>query len=101
VLERKRNHPQFTTGLAVLDEPEAALSFSSTLKWLANLNEMAARGTQVVCATHSPIMASLPGANILELGEWGIRPAERDDLELVRHWKLYLDAPGRYLRHLL
>lgn len=101
VLERKLNHPQFTTGLAVLDEPEAALSFSSTLKWLANLNDMVQRGTQIVCATHSPIMASLPGAHILELGEWGIRKVEWEDLELVQNWRLYLDAPGRYLRHLL
>jgi len=24
-----------------------------------------------------------------------------EELELVRHWRQYLDAPGRYLRHVL
>jgi predicted ATPase len=101
VLESKLNHPHFTAGLVILDEPEAALSFGSTLKWLANLDEMVRRGTQVLCATHSPILASLPGAKVLEVGEWGIRETVWEDLELVQHWRSYLDSPQRYLRHLL
>ncbi|WP_426521014.1 AAA family ATPase [Diaminobutyricibacter sp. McL0618] len=101
LLQTKLNHPQFVAGLIVLDEPEAALSFESTLRWLANLNEMVKRGTQVLCATHSPILASLPGARLLETGEWGIRESTWEDLEIVRHWKFYLSDPQRYLRHLL
>ncbi|WP_271178500.1 AAA family ATPase [Leifsonia poae] len=101
LLETKLNHPQFVAGLVVLDEPEAALSFGSSLRWLANLNEMAKRGTQVICATHSPILASLPGAHLLETGEWGIRESTWEDLEIVGHWRSYLDDPERYLRHLL
>jgi len=31
----------------------------------------------------------------------GMRPAARAGLELVRHWKFYLDSPRRCLRHLL
>jgi hypothetical protein len=34
------------------------------------------------------------------LGEWGIRETSWDELELVAHWRRFLDAPGRYLRHL-
>lgn len=101
LLERKLNHENWATALAILDEPEAALSFQSTLRWLANLDAMRARGTQVICATHSPVLASLPGAKILELGEWGIRETAWEDLELVRHHRSYLEAPDRYLRHLL
>lgn len=100
LLDNKLNHPRYTTGLACLDEPEAALSFASTLNWLVGLREMVARGTQVICATHSPILASLPGARILELGEWGIRDSRWEDLQIVRHWRSYLDSPERYLRHL-
>ena len=56
----------------------------------------------MVVATHSPVVASLPGATLLELGDWGIRQAEHyDDLDLVASWRSYLDAPDRYLRHLL
>ncbi|MFF1573840.1 AAA family ATPase [Leifsonia sp. NPDC058292] len=101
LLESKLNHPRYTAGLVVLDEPEAALSFGSTLKWLANLDEMVQRGTQVLCATHSPILASLPGARLLEVGEWGVRETTWNELELVQHWRSYLESPQRYLRHLL
>ena len=55
----------------------------------------------MLCATHSPVLAALPGARILEVGDWGIRSAEWNDLELVNHWRSFLDSPPRYLRHLL
>ncbi|CAN5271027.1 AAA family ATPase [soil metagenome] len=84
-----------------LDEPEAALSFSSTLALVGALHEVVEAGGQVLCATHSPILASLPGATILEVGDWGYRRTTWDELELVQHWKAYLDAPQRYLRHVL
>jgi predicted ATPase len=47
------------------------------------------------------MLASLPGATILELGEWGIRETTWEDLELVQQHRNYLAAPERYLRHLL
>ncbi|MFW6774776.1 AAA family ATPase [Nocardioides sp. CPCC 205120] len=90
-----------TPGFYCLDEPEAALSFSATLALVGHLDDLVASGAQVVCATHSPVLASLPGAHILELGPWGMRETTWDDLELVEHWKRFLDAPGRYLRHVL
>ena len=30
-------------------------------------------GSQVLCATHSPLLASLPGATLLECGDHGLR----------------------------
>ncbi len=101
LLDRKLDHERFVTGLALLDEPEAALSFNSVLRWLGALDRMRSRGTQVICATHSPVLASLPDATILELGDWGIRETSWDELELVRHHRSYLESPQRYLRHLL
>ncbi|MBF4570980.1 AAA family ATPase [Herbiconiux sp. VKM Ac-1786] len=97
LLDRKIDSP----GFFCLDEPEAALSFQSTLRYLGRLDELAKAGAQIVCATHSPVLASLPGARVLEFGEWGIREAAWEELELVAHWRNYLQAPGRYLRHLL
>ena len=84
-----------------LDEPEAALSFSSTLGLMAALHELAEAGAQVLCATHSPVLASLPGATIFEVGDWGYRRTTWDELDLVHHWKAYLAEPHRYLRHVL
>lgn len=97
VLERRFDSP----GFYCLDEPEAALSFSSTLGLVSVLHEVARSGGQVLCATHSPVLAAMPGATILEVGEWGMRRTTWDELELVQHWRSYLDAPGRYLRHVI
>ncbi|WP_205475177.1 AAA family ATPase [Nocardioides sp. SYSU D00038] len=97
VLRTKFDSPAFYC----LDEPEAALSFSATLGLMATLHRLAARGGQVLCATHSPVLASLPGATVLELGDWGIRRTSWERLELVHHWRAYLAAPDRYLRHVL
>ena len=48
------------------------------------LRDLAAGGSQVVLSTHSPVLAALPGAQIFEVGEWGLRRAEYDDLDLVQ-----------------
>jgi len=88
-------------GLYCLDEPEAALSFSAQIALVAVLYELAAKGSQVLCATHSPLVAALPGAHILEVGPWGLRETNWEDLELVAHWRQYLHAPMQYLRHAL
>jgi predicted ATPase len=97
VFKARFNEP----GLYLLDEPEAALSFSSCLSLMAVLHQLAQDGGQVVCATHSPLLASLRGASILELSDAGIRSVEWDQLELVAHWRRYLTNPEAYLRHLL
>ncbi|MFF0344004.1 AAA family ATPase [Kribbella sp. NPDC004875] len=88
-------------GFYCLDEPESALSFSSSLAVVGVMNQLAESGSQVLCATHSPVIAALPGATILEVGDWGIRRTTWDNLELVQNWKAYLQAPERYLRHVL
>ena len=89
-----------TAGFYCLDEPEAALSFTSTLSLMSTLLDLTARGGQVLCATHSPVLASLPGARLLEVGEWGLRETAWEDLDLVWHWRRFLTTPQAYTRHL-
>lgn len=86
-------------GLWVFDEAESALSFEGSLTLLSHISDLLATGSQVVLSTHSPILASLPEADIYEVGEWGLRRSTYDELDMVRNWRLFLDAPGRYLRH--
>jgi predicted ATPase len=88
-------------GFYLMDEPDAPLSFVSCLGLVALLHDLAAAGSQVIVATHSPVIAAVPGAVILELGDWGIRPARWPDLEIVQSWRLFLDSPGQFLRYLL
>lgn len=97
VLEAMFSEP----GIYLMDEPEAALSFLSCLGLVGLLDRLAATGGQVICATHSPLLTALPGAQILELGDDGIRPVAWAHLELVDHWRRYLTNPGLYLQHFL
>ncbi|NNH23167.1 AAA family ATPase [Pseudokineococcus marinus] len=89
------------SGLFLLDEPESALSFSGQLALVGVLAAQVAGGrAQVVVATHSPLVAALPGARLLELSEDGLVERAWEDLDVVAHWRSFLDAPERYLRHL-
>lgn len=87
-------------GLFILDEPEAALSFTSSLQLMAMLDGVVAAGSQVIMATHSPVLAAFPGATILEFGEDGVQQRDWEDLEMVGHWQRFLTDPHAYLRHL-
>jgi predicted ATPase len=86
-------------GLYLMDEPEAALSFTSCLRLIALMHELGRSGAQVICATHSPILASTPDADIVEVGDFGFRHAQWGDLAIVDHWRRYLGEPAAYLRH--
>jgi len=87
-------------GLFVLDEPEAALSFTSCLRLISILTLVADGGSQVVLATHSPVLAAVPEATVLEFGDAGFRACAWDELELTEHWRTFLARPDSYLRHL-
>ena len=89
------------TGFYLMDEPDAPLSFTASLALAATLHDLAAAGSQLVVATHSPILAAVPGARLLELGAWGIRPASWDDLDLVVAWRQFMRDPRSFFRHLL
>jgi predicted ATPase len=89
-------------GVYFMDEPEAALSFQSCLALVGLLAQMREEGSQVIVATHSPLLMSLPDAHLLEVGDWGLRRLERwEDADLVQSWRSFLDEPDLYLRHLM
>lgn len=88
-------------GLYLMDEPEAALSFRSCLELVALMHDLGRGGAQVICATHSPILASTPEADIIEVGDFGLRRVAWADLAITDHWRRYLTDPSAYLRHLI
>lgn len=88
-------------GLYLMDEPEAALSFASCLKLAGLMHELGRSGAQVICATHSPILAATPGADIIEVGEHGSRRTKWHELELTDHWRRFLSDPSIYFRHII
>ncbi|MGU3431747.1 AAA family ATPase [Actinomycetes bacterium M1A6_2h] len=87
-------------GLYLMDEPEAALSFSSCMALLSAMKQFAEEGSQVVMATHSPLLAAFPGADVLELGDDGLTSTSWGETDMVRNWSSFFDSPDRFLRHL-
>jgi predicted ATPase len=88
-------------GLYFLDEPESALSFRGCLALLAAMADLAAADSQLIIATHSPVLLSLPGATIYELDEHGISARAYQETAVYRDFRDFLAVPERYLRHLL
>ena len=54
-------------GLYIFDEPEAALSPTRQMTLLVELDRLVRAGSQLIIATHSPILLAFPGAEIYEL----------------------------------
>jgi predicted ATPase len=86
--------------LFVLDEPEAALSVTSQLAFIAVMHRSAAMGSQFIVSTHSPILLRYPGAVAYEASERGLERIEVEDADAVRLTREFMQAPDRYLRHL-
>ncbi|MCB9780602.1 MAG: AAA family ATPase [Alphaproteobacteria bacterium] len=95
-------HNRANQGLLFLDEPESALSPQRQLSLLAMLARSVRTGrTQVVIATHSPLLMTFPGARLLSLDGGEIRPTT---LEQTKHYEItrgMLECPERYWKHLL
>ena len=87
-------------GLYFLDEPEAPLSPSRQLAFLALVKQMVDADAQLVIATHSPILLSFPGAAIWSFDHQPIRRVAYDDLEHVTLTRDFLRDPEAFLRHL-
>lgn len=88
-------------GIYLLDEPESALSPSRLMTLLVHIHELVQQKSQFIIATHSPILITYPGAEILELSEEGIRSVgyrETDHYQLTRR---FLEDPERMLHYLL
>ena len=91
---------RFSQGLYFLDEPEAALSPQRQLEFLVLLDLIVKKDSQLIIATHSPIIMSYPHAQIFAFGDSGIVPTNYEATEHYRVTKLFLDSPQRMLKHL-
>lgn len=88
-------------GLYLLDEPEAALSPTGQFSLLALMARLAKEGSQLIVATHSPILMALPGASIYVLGEDGISLTPYEQTGHYILTKQFLNNPRGILAQLL
>ena len=87
-------------GVYLMDEPEAALSPQRQLTLMRHIYYMAMEGSQFIIATHSPILLGLPGAQILNFSNEGIRPIRYEDTESYQITKLFLERRRQMLEEL-
>lgn len=87
-------------GLYLLDEPEAALSPQRLLVLMAILAERANNGAQLIVATHSPILMTVPNADILLIEDGTVRRVLLEETEHYQVTKAVLTNPAVFWKHL-
>lgn len=92
VLNRFRDN-----GLYILDEPESALSPQRQLALLGRIHQLVTKGSQLIIATHSPILMAFPEALILSLDRGGINEVAYKDTEHYTVTRAFLQNPERML----
>jgi len=74
-------------GIFFFDEPESALSPNRQFEFLKLLRRMQSGGqSQVIMATHSPILMALPDAALLRMNRYGLEPVA---LEETDHFRIF------------
>lgn len=88
-------------GLYLFDEPESALSPTRQLAMLQKMHRLIQADSQLIIATHSPILMALPGSRVELFDETGIHPVHYTETEHYRLTRRFLEDPQRMLHYLL
>ncbi len=87
-------------GLYILDEPEAALSPTRQLALLRRIHQLVEMDSQLIIATHSPILLAYPEARILDV-EQGYSPIDYKQTDHYLITKEFLLHPEKMLEMLI
>lgn len=87
-------------GIYLLDEPEAALSPARQLAFLSIIHELA-KTSQLIIATHSPILLGYPHADIYNFNESPVRLTSYEETDHYRITRRFLENRSFYLQELL
>ena len=88
-------------GLYIFDEPEAALSPSRQLSFLARMHDLVLERSQFIIATHSPIILGYPDAWIYQASQHGLERVEYEDTEHYQVTRGFLNRRETYLEVLM
>lgn len=88
-------------GLYILDEPEAALSPTRQMAMLIEIDRLVKQDSQMIIATHSPIIMSYPDAEIYEISKDNITLTKYENTAHYQTTKQFLDNPQKMLQLLL
>lgn len=87
-------------GLYLLDEPEAALSPQRQLALLALLGELSQNNSQLIIATHSPILLAMPNATIYSFDAEEIEIIDYEDTPPYQTTKMILENREQFFHNL-
>ena len=88
-------------GLYILDEPEAALSPVSQMSLLIRINQLVSLSSQFIIATHSPILLTVPNAEILEIDENGIHERKYFETGHYETMKNFFENTDKFIDSLI
>jgi predicted ATPase len=88
-------------GVYLFDEPEAALSPQRQLSVLTLIHRLVHHQSQLIIATHSPILLAYPNARIFQFTEEGIAEVKYTETEHFQITKDFLNRHERMLEILL
>ncbi len=88
-------------GLYLFDEPEAALSPQRQLAVLTLLHRLVYHRSQLIIATHSPILLAYPNARIYEFSDAGLREVAYTETEHFNVTRDFLNRHEKMLELLL
>ena len=88
-------------GVYIFDEPESALSPRRQMSALSVIDDLVRRKSQLIIATHSPILLAYPDATIYELSERGIRKQKYEETEHFQVTRDFLNRHEKMLSILL
>ncbi len=88
-------------GVYLFDEPEAALSPQRQLSVLTLMHRLVCHQSQLIIATHSPILLAYPQAKIFSFSEDGISEVSYTDTEHFQITRNFLNGHERMLELLI
>lgn len=85
-------------GLYFFDEPESALSPARQVEFVRLLQRMRhSNVSQVIMATHAPMIMACPGATLLRMTHRGLAPVRLEDTEHFRLMRAFTHDPEGFI----
>jgi predicted ATPase len=89
-------------GIFIFDEPESALSPSRQIEFLKLMRRMdTSRVSQIIMATHSPMLMAYPDAQLLQLSPAGLEPVNVTQTDHYRLMQEFWADPEEFIRERL
>jgi predicted ATPase len=89
-------------GIFIFDELESALSPNRQIEFLKLMRLMdQSKISQIIMATHSPMLMAYPGAGLLRLSKYGLEPVTVEETDHFRIMREFWAGPAEFMKTVL